>query len=145
MPLSQGKSPKSFSKNVRTEMEHGKPQKQAVAIAYAVKRKNAHKAHGGEMESCEMCGAQGYSQGGMVQDSDYEELDGNHINSDAHSESFLSHDEEQEEFPEVPYDMEEGDDPIESEQNNAKKRVKMILGSKRMGQLKSRASKEDKF
>jgi hypothetical protein len=28
-----GKSPKTVSKNVRTEMAHGKPQKQAVAIA----------------------------------------------------------------------------------------------------------------
>lgn len=39
MPLSKGKSKKSFSKNVKTEMAAGKPQKQAVAIAYAVKRK----------------------------------------------------------------------------------------------------------
>ena len=48
MPLSSGKSPKSFSKNIKTEMEHGEPQKQAVAIAYAVRRK--HKmADGGEV------------------------------------------------------------------------------------------------
>jgi hypothetical protein len=38
MPLSYGKSKKSFSKNVETEMKAGKPQKQAVAIAYQVKR-----------------------------------------------------------------------------------------------------------
>ena len=38
MPLITGKSPESFSKNVETEMEAGKPQKQAVAIAYAKKR-----------------------------------------------------------------------------------------------------------
>lgn len=38
MPLVKGqkaKTKKGFSENVRTEMHHGKPQKQAVAIAYA--------------------------------------------------------------------------------------------------------------
>jgi len=45
MPLFKGKSKAAFSHNVKTEMEHGKPQKQAVAIAYAKKRE----AHGGYM------------------------------------------------------------------------------------------------
>jgi hypothetical protein len=39
MPLSKGKSKAAFSKNVKTEMKAGKPQKQAVAIAYSVQRK----------------------------------------------------------------------------------------------------------
>jgi hypothetical protein len=43
MPLSKGTSSKSFSKNVRTEMNAGKPQKQALAIAYSVKRRNSSK------------------------------------------------------------------------------------------------------
>jgi hypothetical protein len=47
MPLSHGKSAKSFSHNVETEMHHGKPLKQSLAIAYAMKRKK--KAHGGCM------------------------------------------------------------------------------------------------
>jgi hypothetical protein len=38
MPLVKSKSEKAFSKNVKTEMKAGKPQKQAVAIAYSVKR-----------------------------------------------------------------------------------------------------------
>ncbi len=38
MPLKHGKSPKTFSKNVKTEMKAGKPQDQAVAIAYSMKR-----------------------------------------------------------------------------------------------------------
>ena len=51
MPLIHGKSEKSFKKNVETEMHHGKPLKQSLAIAYAMKRKaKKHEmAHGGEM------------------------------------------------------------------------------------------------
>ena len=33
MPLKSGRSNKVISQNVKTEMAHGKPQKQAVAIA----------------------------------------------------------------------------------------------------------------
>lgn len=33
MPLKSGKSKKAISSNIRTEMAHGKPQKQAIAIA----------------------------------------------------------------------------------------------------------------
>ncbi len=38
MPLSSGKSAKAFSHNVEVEIAAGKPQKQAVAIAYSTKR-----------------------------------------------------------------------------------------------------------
>jgi len=48
MPLLKGKSKKAFSKNVETEMDAGKPQKQSLAIAYAMKRKY-NKAYGGYM------------------------------------------------------------------------------------------------
>jgi hypothetical protein len=52
MPLIQGKSEKSFSKNVATEMDAGKPQDQSLAIAYAVKRRamKRKEAMGGEAE-----------------------------------------------------------------------------------------------
>lgn len=43
MPLIKGTSAKAFSENVRREIRAGKPQKQAVAIAYSVKRKAAKK------------------------------------------------------------------------------------------------------
>jgi hypothetical protein len=36
MPLKKGSSPKTISKNIRTEMAAGKPVKQAAAIAYNV-------------------------------------------------------------------------------------------------------------
>ncbi len=38
MPLEKSKSPKAFKKNIKTEMKAGKPQKQAVAIAYSEKK-----------------------------------------------------------------------------------------------------------
>lgn len=38
MPLESGKSRAAFSHNVETEMKAGKPQRQAVAIAYAKRR-----------------------------------------------------------------------------------------------------------
>ena len=50
MPLIKGKSPASFSHNVSAEMHAGKPQKQAVAIAYSEKRKAQHMAEGGEAD-----------------------------------------------------------------------------------------------
>jgi hypothetical protein len=39
MPLVKGSSQKAVSANIRTEMAHGKPQKQAVAIALDAARR----------------------------------------------------------------------------------------------------------
>lgn len=49
MPLIQGKSKKAISKNIATEMNAGKPQKQSIAIAYSVARKNKKKMAKGGM------------------------------------------------------------------------------------------------
>lgn len=40
MPLSKGKSKKTISLNIKKEMEAGKPQKQAIAIALNTARKS---------------------------------------------------------------------------------------------------------
>lgn len=44
MPLIEGKSDKSRSENIRTEVEAGKDPKQAEAIGYAVQRRAQHGA-----------------------------------------------------------------------------------------------------
>lgn len=38
MPLKKSATPKAFRENIKAEVKAGKPVKQAVAIAYAVKR-----------------------------------------------------------------------------------------------------------
>lgn len=43
MPLVKSKSKQAFSKNIKAEVSAGKPQKQAVAIAFAIKRKTKKK------------------------------------------------------------------------------------------------------
>jgi len=43
MPLTKSTSPKAFKENIKAEVNAGKPAKQAVAIAYAVKREAAKK------------------------------------------------------------------------------------------------------
>ena len=48
MPLKKSTTKKAFTENVKKEIAAGKPQKQAVAIAYATKRAAAKKAPKGK-------------------------------------------------------------------------------------------------
>lgn len=43
MPLKKGSSKETISSNIRTEIAHGKPQKQAVAIALETARRSGRK------------------------------------------------------------------------------------------------------
>lgn len=43
MPLKKSSSDKAFTKNLKTEIGHGVPQKQALAIAYSVQKEAAKK------------------------------------------------------------------------------------------------------
>lgn len=43
MPLKKGYGEKTIAKNIKTELKHGKPQRQAVAIALSVAREAAPK------------------------------------------------------------------------------------------------------
>ncbi len=43
MPLKKSTSQKAFVQNIKTEIKAGKPQKQAIAIAYSVKREASKK------------------------------------------------------------------------------------------------------
>ena len=55
MPLIKSTSKQAFGENIKRERAAGKPEKQAVAIAYAVKRDAArhpdHSSHSSEMAS----------------------------------------------------------------------------------------------
>ena len=48
MPLVKSKSPEAFRKNVKAEIAANKPIKQALAIAYSVKREAAKPAPKGK-------------------------------------------------------------------------------------------------
>jgi hypothetical protein len=43
MPLKKGTGKKTFQENIKKEIKAGKPQKQAVAIAYSQKRRSSKK------------------------------------------------------------------------------------------------------
>ena len=52
MPLVKSPSKNAFRKNVKTEITAGKPPKQAVAIAYSVKRAAPKKMSKGKSSGC---------------------------------------------------------------------------------------------
>lgn len=75
MPLIKSKSKHAFSENVSKEMSAGKPQKQALAIAYATKRAARKMSKGGDVpnehdqdmrDKEEADGLDHFAEGGMA-------------------------------------------------------------------------------
>ncbi len=93
MPLNKSKSKTAFKQNMRTEMAAGKPQKQALAIAYSVARKSPKKKM--------------YAEGGLVEDEDnisegsFEVPDDSPLRHDEH-EDFLTDYDNQDPFNDLP-------------------------------------------
>lgn len=48
MPMKKGSSKKTISENIKMEMQHGKPQKQAIAMAMRAAGKPKPKMSGGK-------------------------------------------------------------------------------------------------
>ncbi len=131
MPLIKSKSKRAFSENVKAEMSAGKPQNQALAIAYATKRK----------------AKKGYAQGGMVEDDsetaireEHEarmEEDGKFLSAEEHITPFHSIDYDDGEtsdlFTEQPYDMEEGNEDQEQARAGVMERIMRRVRMRNMG------------
>src|SRR5271170_4534574 len=82
MPLIKGKSQKSFVKNLKTEMEAGKPQKQSLAIAYAMKRKAEHRkkmADGGSLGDQQASGSMEQNQQALQQQQQQQKAKGGEV------------------------------------------------------------------
>ena len=81
MPLIKSKSDKAFKSNIKAEIAAGKPQKQAVAIAYSTKRM-AKKATGGSTSPHDYDSDQDYYQAiGRLKDEDGESQEAPRISS----------------------------------------------------------------
>ena len=121
MPLIEGKSKKAFVKNLKSELESGKPKKQALAIAYSIKRRNS-KAHGGVVQNEKLHPEHSHvsentsriarlmkkkmAMGGMVESDD---------------DMFLS----------MPDDNDELDSPDAPQIDEAKERIKRVMGKRK--------------
>lgn len=101
-------------------MHAGKPQKQALAIAYAVKRK-----------------AKKYANGGMVNHEEPMEEDGKFLSAEEHETPFHSIDYDDGEasglFEEQPYDMEEGNADQDAARESILSRIMRKVRMRHMG------------
>lgn len=98
MPLFKGASKKVMSKNIKTEMDAGKPQKQSIAIAYNMAKRNGKKmSKGGSIgrdeakldadhvhtEECMSEGGSCYARGGIVEGEASKKMES--LNSSVHA------------------------------------------------------------
>jgi hypothetical protein len=162
VPLMKSKSKRAFKHNISAEIKAGKPQKQAVAIAFSEQRR-ANKAYGGSV-SYPTPKDQHYNKGGYVNEKlhpEYEPVKDSMVeelmrrrrkmskggeagmndmgplaegyeDSDMHDEDFLSQDGDQEEFPGDHSSNEFGNE----DQEEARRQMRKARMARVMGQNK---------
>lgn len=114
MPLKQSSSKKAMGENIAMEMKHGKPQKQAIAIAYSVQRKNKKKkmAKGGEISASD-------EKRPMPNDEHHDKMENSRVHAKGVSTSDNFHDQKRPMPRDIFHDKEELDEIHESKSNPA--------------------------
>lgn len=105
MPLIHGKSKKAFKHNIEAEIDAGKPEDQALAIAYAIREKRKKMSEGGEVEGemstdpmsdvLKEANIPEMADGGEIEEPESHEMHEDELYSE-HADDFLSQDDTKE-------------------------------------------------
>lgn len=149
MPLIRSASKEAFKENFKTETDAGKPMKNSLAIAYAMKKRKM--AKGGMVEENEklhpehepmdqgraasivhaiMASKKGYAHGGMVEEDEHDSSEDQAEESSHADDTFLTGEHDVDDSPDGMEMSEIGGDEDEDKEKNMMSRI--------MGQLRSR-------